>query len=129
MAAYVAKMQGDEDTATDLYLRAALAEEKALECLDHNKTRTYGITGISVVSLYFKAKDFVAAEKAAFRVGAFKALPQFALNQLQELLQSIWNEKEKEKAGLSFSGEQVIVSVSGGEVVRGGAPLGSGLID
>jgi hypothetical protein len=50
-------------------------------------------------------------------------LPDFASEQLKGLLQSIWNEVVREKSGVQFAPGQVIVSVKGGQVVAGGAPL------
>jgi hypothetical protein len=39
------------------------------------------------------------------------------------LLQAIWNEQAQKEAGVSFVSGQVVVSVKGGQVVTGGAPL------
>jgi hypothetical protein len=39
------------------------------------------------------------------------------------LLQAIWNETAQREAGLSFVPGQVLVSVKGGQVITGGAPL------
>ena len=50
-------------------------------------------------------------------------VPAFALHDLRELLQAIWNEQAQREAGVSFVPGQVVVSVKGGEVVSGGAPL------
>jgi hypothetical protein len=50
-------------------------------------------------------------------------MPSFALAELRILLQTIWNDQAQRQAGISFVPGQVIVSVKGGQVVTGGAPL------
>jgi hypothetical protein len=50
-------------------------------------------------------------------------LPSFAIEQLHTLLQNIWIEEARQAAGIGFVDGEVLVSVSGGEVVLGGAPL------
>lgn len=109
--------------ARELYLLAARHEEAALSYLTSEKPRTYGVTAVSAVSLYFKAKYYDLAEQAAFRSVSVEFIPEFARQQLKQLVQTIWNESEKEAIGLNISGSGVLVSVSGGRIVRGGAPL------
>ena len=113
---------GEED-ALALYARAADAEDKALADLDASKTRTLGISAVSAVSLYYKAASFARAEEVAARCLAFDSLPAFAREQLRVLLQSIWSEQVRGKTDTRFAPGQVLVSVQGGEVVPGGAPL------
>jgi len=50
-------------------------------------------------------------------------LPDFAREELRNLVQAIWTESSKRKASVTFVPGQVMVSVKGGEVVTGGAPL------
>ena len=50
-------IHGDYARASELYLLAAKAEEKAFRCLDDNQIRTIGITAISAVSLYSKSRE------------------------------------------------------------------------
>jgi hypothetical protein len=50
-------------------------------------------------------------------------LPPFAAQDLRTVVQSVWTEYAKEQAGVAFLPGQVLVSVKGGEVVVGGAPL------
>ena len=121
--AEVAIRRGECNRAQDLYEKAAQAEEQALRKLDPAKSRTYGISTVSVVSLYFKADQRRTAESLAHRYLASEYLPDFASDQLRELLQSIWSEQIRERAGVNFAPGQVLVSVKGGEIVEGGAPL------
>lgn len=106
----------------EFYRDAAKQEEYALECLDPSKVRTRGITAVSAVSLWVKANEFQKAKVLAYKCLGSDSLPLFAVEQLEELLQFIQSEEAIRKSGIEFT-KQVLVSVSGGEVVRGGAPL------
>ena len=85
--------------------------------------RTLGISAVSAVSLYYKAAKFERAEEVAARWLGSNPLPAFAREQLRSLLQSIWSEQTRNNADVRFAQGQVLVSVQGGEVVSGGAPL------
>jgi hypothetical protein len=122
--AELAHRHGDEGVATDLYRRAAEAEVRALESLDHSKVRTLGVTAVSAVSLWFKAQKYEQAQVVAFKWLGKGILPPFAIDALRDLLQAIWNEEARREVGVEFAKGEVLVSVSGGEVVRGGALLG-----
>lgn len=111
------------DRALDLYKQAAQAERKALERLDLSKVRTRGITAVSAVALWFKASEYELAEQLAYSMLADTNIPEFAREELRNLVQAIWTESSKKKAGVAFVPGQVLVSVKGGEVVTGGAPL------
>ena len=121
--AHLAARNHDQALALDLYRRAAEAERSALALVDKSKVRTYAITGVSAVALWFKAQDFAAAEQLAHEMLADATLPEFARHDLRNLVQAIWTEAAKQSAGVSFLPGQVTVSVKGGEVVTGGAPL------
>jgi hypothetical protein len=43
--------------------------------------------------------------------------------ELRSVLQIVWSEQARERAGLTFVPGEVVVSVKGGEIVEGGAPL------
>ena len=114
---------GQGQKARELYARAAAAEQRAVADLDTTKTRTLGISSVSTVSLYYKAAMYERAEELACRWLPTEALPVFAQEQLRSLLQSIWSEQTRKRAPLRFESGQVLVSVQGGEIVSGGAPL------
>lgn len=76
----------------ELYWLAAESEVRALEALERCKTRTLGITIVSAVALWFKAGEFGTAEQLAYRWLATDSLPPFAIQELRELLQAIWQE-------------------------------------
>lgn len=113
----------NSDQALELYKQAAAAERRALDQLDVAKVRTRGITAVSAVALWFKAREYVLAEQLAYSVLADPHIPEFAREELRNLVQAIWTESSKRRAGVEFLPGQVMVSVKGGEVVTGGAPL------
>lgn len=121
--ARLAAQRHDHNLALDLYKRAAEAEQQALALVGTDKVRTRAITAVSAVALYFKAREFQRAEQLAHEMLADKLLPEFARIDLRNLVQAIWTEAAKQSAGVSFLPGQVAVSVKGGEVVTGGAPL------
>lgn len=120
--AQAAALQSPE-RAKELYGEAARLEVEALTSLSPMKLRTLGITAISAVALWFKAKRFEEAQKLAYRLLGNGSLPPFAVDQLRGLLQSIWSEQVRQSAGFKFTEGALLVSVSGGQSVTGGAPL------
>jgi hypothetical protein len=113
----------ETDRASELYCLAAEAEVNALKNLDPSKTRTIGITAISAASLYFKAEDFLQAKRVAHQWLATDLLPPFAVDELEVLLQVIRYEESRTKSGVQFIEGEVLVSVRGGEILYGAAPL------
>lgn len=121
--AQLALKNRNREKALDLYRQAAEIERQALNILDVSKVRTRGITAVSAVALWFKAGEYVQAEQLAHSILADPLIPDFAREDMRTLVQAIWTECSKKKAGVSFIPGQVEVSVKGGEVVTGGAPL------
>jgi len=121
--AELAARQGASERSRALYRLAAQAEAHALAELDVTKTRTLGITAVSAVALWYKARDYPQAQRIAHQWLATDLLPPFAVEQLQDLLQTMWSDLVRERAGVKFTGGEVLVSVKGGEIVTGGAPL------
>ena len=115
--------QGDTSQATALYLKAAELEQRALAVVDASKARTRGITAISAVALWYKGVAYERAEQLAHSMLADPTLPEFARVDLRNLIQAIWTELSKRAANVSFLPGQVFVSVRGGDVITGGAPL------
>jgi hypothetical protein len=122
-AAHEAVRNGHAVKAAELFAEAAREETNALTLLTREKPRTYGIIAVSAVALWYKSGELERAEKLAYSASAVPFIPEFAADQLRSLLQTIWNQQAQREAGISFAAGQVIVSVRGGEVVRGGAPL------
>lgn len=113
----------ETDRAAEFYCLSAEAEVNALNSLDVSKTRTIGITAVSAVSLYFKAQEFLQAKRIAYKWLATELLPSFAMEELENLLQIIRYEESRAKSGIQFIEGEVLVSVRGGEVLYGAAPL------
>jgi len=118
-----AMLRQDHAGARSYFAKAAAEEEIAVSELDPTKPRTLGISVVSAVALYYKASDLAGAERVAIRWLGSNLLPEFAVDQLRNLLQSIWSERIRERAQAGFAPGQVMISVRGGEVVEGGAPL------
>jgi hypothetical protein len=94
--------QRENVRAAELYRLAAEAENHALDNLDPGKTRTLGITAVSVVSLYYKAQEFALAKRIAHKWLATELLPPFAIDELEDLLQVIRYEESRVKSGIQF---------------------------
>lgn len=109
--------------AERLYRDAAEKERAAFDEIEPDKARTRGITAVSVVALAYKAKAFRVAQDFAYAVLGEARLPEFAVTDIRNLLQTIWTEEAIAAAGVKFSKTDVIVAVRGGEVMTGGAPL------
>lgn len=114
---------GDKDGARRLFSQAAELERQALDSLAPDKSKTRGITAVSAAALLYKADQFEQACQLAYSQLGDIALAEFARFQLEELVQTVYNEREKRKYDVSFLPGMVNVSVSGGEVLRGAAPL------
>ena len=116
--AEVFALHGDEIRAQQLYAKAAEAEELALSEIGVDKPRTYGVTAVSTVALYFKATEWSAAQTLAYRCLGSGHLPEFAWGQVEDLLDSI----KMRQVGIDFDNTHMLVSARGGEIVTGGAP-------
>jgi hypothetical protein len=123
MDAAVAAAAGNYPQAESLYLRAGEAEAGALRLIDVSKTRTIGIAVVSAVSLLYKGKAFDRAQKLATDWLSRDGLPAFATSQIRDLLQTIWGEQYRIEQGINFVGHEILVSLKGGDVIFGGAPL------
>jgi hypothetical protein len=85
----------DSERALSLYGQAAELEQKALGQLDVTKARTRGITAVSAVALWFKAAKYARAKQLADTMLADPSIPEFAREQLRELIQAISSERSK----------------------------------
>ncbi len=117
------RRSGDNGRALEVYCKAAKEESLAFDALEPEKVRTRGITAVSAVALWYKGHDYTSAEQTAYRCLSAGNLPTFAESELRNLLQIIWTTGSAEKAGVRFVTGDVLVSVKGGQVIHGGAPL------
>lgn len=118
-----ARREGSYNRADELYRQASLEEAQAFAALAVDKQRTRGVTAVSVVALSYKGRDYASAERLAYHYLGQGHLPSFAEKQLRDLLQIIWSARGAENAGIHLVPGDVLVSVQGGEIIYGGAPL------
>jgi hypothetical protein len=109
--------------AQQLYGKASEFEIAAFDGLDASQPRTLGIIGVSAAALLLKARKFAETEAFAIRALNRTGLPKSARFQLRQILQDAWVEQDKVGAPVSFLPGQVLVSVRGGQILYGGAPL------
>jgi len=121
-SAELSRRSGNTAKAVELYRESAGEELLAFEALGPDKTRARGITGVSAVALFYKGQEYTRAEQLAYRLLA-SDLPSFTTDQLRNLLQIIWTTHSASNAGIAFVPGDVLVSVKGGQVIHGGAPL------
>ncbi|HEV3110384.1 MAG TPA: hypothetical protein VGY99_07805 [Candidatus Binataceae bacterium] len=117
--AEAARRAGDYKRAEDLYQLASAEEALALNDLPPEKQRTRGVTAVSAVALSYKAREY---ERLAYQYLTKDKLSPFATAQLRDFLQVIWTAQAGQAAGIRFCGD-ILVSVKGGEIMYGGAPL------
>ncbi|MFZ2029636.1 MAG: hypothetical protein WAU68_04950 [Vitreimonas sp.] len=115
--------RGDFQGAQQKYLEAALFESEALAHLEQGKPRTASILTVGAAALFFKARDYAQSARKCLDGLANGLLDEFATRELRLLLQAIWTQEAMERAGVSFLPGQITVSVAGGEVAVGAAPL------
>jgi hypothetical protein len=108
--------------AERIYREAAELEVEALDSIPLGKPRTRGIIGASAASLLFKGAEYRRAADLALQLLNGEP-PVDVREQLQGILQAVWSEEAKRETAAKFLPGQVIVSISGGEIVTGGAPL------
>ncbi|MBK7217267.1 MAG: hypothetical protein IPH95_09490 [Candidatus Promineofilum sp.] len=70
-----------------------------------------------------KAEAFDEVEQLALQWLGSSKLPGFARTELRTILQSAWGEQQFRELGISFGKRDVLISLSGGEVLFGAAPL------
>ena len=120
--AEMAEKAGDPMSAIDLYRKAADQELRALEAIDPSKSRTHGISAVGATTLYLRARQFDSAESVAHEY-LHRGVPEFAGDELRRLLQSVWSERARAESPVTFRPGQFFVSLRGGQVLEGGAPM------
>lgn len=114
---------GEQAAAEQAFREAAEAEEAALALVDRTKARTLGIVAVSTVALYYKARCIEKAMAVAYKYLALATIADSARAQLDDLLLTLYTERDKAHMQGQFLPGSVTVSVKGGEVLRGAAPL------
>ena len=121
--ASLALKQGDSVLAISLYKKAAELEGLALRQVGEDKPRTQGILSVSYAALLFKANELELAEQSCHRLLADDALSSDTRDKLRALLESIWDQKVIAASKLRYSGSEIFVSLRGGQIGSGTAPL------
>ena len=113
--------RGLRSDARRLYMEAGHAELRALQHVREDKPRTYSVTAVSAVALFYKGGDLSAAKSLAYTCLGTGRLQPFAALQIGELLETMW----ERQAGIDLApkGAHMLVSAKGGEIETGGAPL------
>ena len=122
-AAQLLSLKGETETARKRYLLAARAEEIALDAVEHSKRRTYSITAVSAVALAYKGGDFAQAKRLAHSSMATQILLPFAEDELQELLQTIWDEEARTQQEVNLANDHIHAALRGEQIFRGVAPF------
>lgn len=115
--------RGDSQRARELYSLAADLEQKAVAVTDIKTPRTFSILALSTVALLYKAGRLDEAELLSFRFLANPALQKPFYVQLRELLDRASDDKAIAALGYQYSKYQFQVSLRGGDVGVGSAPL------
>jgi hypothetical protein len=84
-----AEREQEQARALELYYLAAQEELAALEAIAPSKHFMLGATAANAASLFFKAQAFRQVEQVAYRWLMTDILPEFADQQLRELLQAV----------------------------------------
>ena len=96
-SAAVCLLNGHSIEARQHYRLAAEAELLALADLDITKQRTLGITVVSAAALWFKGQDWKRAKRVAYQWLATDSLPDFAIEELEEILREIWTIEQESR--------------------------------
>ena len=98
IAAQLAMRARNTGHALDLYGQAAAAERLALDQLDESKVRTRGITAVSAVALWFKARKYALAEQLAHALHLSVRTLHRHLHDEGATLQALKDEARREQA-------------------------------
>ncbi|MFP3501679.1 hypothetical protein [Burkholderia sp. SIMBA_062] len=123
LSAHELLRSGDVESARRAFLDAAELELLALSELEFSKIKTRSITAVSAAALLYKADQFERACQLAYSQLGAGGLEEFARYQLEEIVQAVYTERERQKYDVSFLPGVVNVAVRGGDVLRGAAPL------
>ncbi|MCY1042697.1 hypothetical protein OV208_15335 [Corallococcus sp. bb12-1] len=114
--------QGKRAEARARFREAAAFEVKALESIPASKPKTRGIIGVSAAVLLYKSRQMIEAENLIYRLLSEPLIGVAYRQQLRELLEVVWDEQSL-PSGMTYSGEEILVSLRGGSVGYGTAPL------
>lgn len=111
------------ERARELFAHAADLERQALDRIPEGEDRTRGILAVGHVALLYKARRYDDAERHAFAWLAQARLAGSARRHILELVEAIWDERSLFQSGLRLPGEEILVSLRGGSLGAGLAPI------
>jgi hypothetical protein len=112
------------EEAQHFYAEAGQYEEYAFRASGPSLIRTRSILAVSATALYFKAREFLQAERLALEFLTNAELNEFAHNEVKATLQAIWEAKELAESRRQLSEEELQIAIRGSEIGAGRAPLG-----
>lgn len=115
--------QNDREAALREFRKAARHEEIAFAELDPKKVRTRGIIGVSAASLWYKGGNLSASEEMSLKILQDNNISAPFIEQSRIILQTIWIEYAKKSSESRFAPGQILISLKGGQILVGGAPL------
>lgn len=121
--AHAALQAGNNDEAEELFRKAASSEEASLAHLGTSTPRTLGITAVSAAWLWYKGRDPQRAMMLAYRHLSNPDLAAPARAQLEDLVQTLYTDRERQRLTGAFLPGSVTVAVKGENILRGAAPL------
>ena len=115
---------GRTQEAQNLFAEAAEHEAAALAAVPTDRIRTRSVLAVSVASLLYKGARLDEAERAIFRYLAPGEFEGWADTQLRELLHVVSDERLlMNTLARRYTGENITVSLRGGEIGAGTGPL------
>lgn len=114
---------GEHQQALNLLLQAAEAETSALGTLSAGQTRTWGITTVSISSLYFQAGELDTAEQRAAEYLLDNRTAPPARERLRNLLMLIWSERRRRDSDYQDPVDSLMVALDDGDLDALGVTL------
>ncbi len=115
--------KGIKDKAAPLYRQAAELESQVFDGIPISRPRTRGIIAVSTVALYRKAGELAKAIRQAHRYLTDPELPEFAQEELRDLLFESYREQKARASGHVLGMKGLAVSFSRGSIGLGVARL------
>ena len=118
-----ARRSNDLAAMSRLLRQSAAAEEKALHSLTTQQPKTWGITAVSVASLYLQSGDLSTAEHRALQFLLSERASDSTRIRLREVLGLIWAEQRRIEHPSNGYREAIVVELDGDEPSSFGIPL------
>jgi hypothetical protein len=120
--AEILEHSGDLERARSKYAEAGSLEVIALRALNPSNLTTYGAIGVSAISLLYKGRRHGEAERVGHHCMLLK-LDNYFKTEIRQLLNLIYDEQQLLERGFEYSAAETEVSLLGGEIGYGTAPI------